>query len=67
MRTLKLKIAPPKLAFVIGTRAALVAGIGLLVSGKLSDTLRKRLGIGLVSLGALTTLPAVRILSASAK
>jgi len=64
MRTLE--ISPPKLVFVIGTRVALGAGIGLLLSSKLSSTVRSRLGIGLAAVGALTTIPAVRMLASAA-
>jgi hypothetical protein len=65
MRTLKL--TPPRLAFVIGTRAALAAGIGLLVSAKLSSKIRGKLGFGLAALGVLTTIPAVRMLATAAR
>jgi hypothetical protein len=50
-----------QLAFLISTRAALAAGIGVLVSGVLSTRLRRVLGLGLVVLGTGTTIPAVRI------
>ena len=48
----------PSFTFVMGTRAALAAGIGLLASDKLSDTRRRKIGTTLVALGAATTLPA---------
>ena len=64
MRTLEL--TPPKLFFVVGTRAALGAGVALLLSSKLSDTIRKRVGIGLSAVGALTTIPAVLMLRRAA-
>jgi hypothetical protein len=47
--------------FLIGTRAALAGGVGLLVSEKLSKRFRRMLGLGLVALGAATTFPAARI------
>ncbi|HKF41573.1 MAG TPA: hypothetical protein VKG01_00595 [Thermoanaerobaculia bacterium] len=47
-----------ELGFVIATRAALGAGIGLLLSRKLGDK-SKAVGIALVTLGALTTIPAL--------
>ena len=65
MRTLKL--TPRKLFFVVATRAALGTGIGLLLSQKLSGTVRKRLGVALAALGGLTTIPAVTMLRASAR
>ena len=64
MRTLKL--TPPKLAFIIATRAALAGGIGLLASAKLSMKARRAIGLGLVALGAITTIPALRTLAAAA-
>jgi hypothetical protein len=48
----------PSFTFVMGTRAALAAGIGLLVSDKLSDTRRRAIGTTLIALGAATTIPA---------
>jgi hypothetical protein len=48
----------PTFGFVVSTRAALGAGIGLLVADKLSATRRRALGAILVGAGALTTIPA---------
>jgi hypothetical protein len=50
---------PPAFAFIVGTRAALAAGLGLLLSQKLPDARRRALGTTLVAIGAITTLPAV--------
>jgi len=44
--------------FVVGTRALLGAGLGLLVSGRLSKRQRKTAGIVLLATGAITTIPA---------
>ena len=49
----------PSLAFVVGTRALLGAGVGLLVAGRLAAARRRTLGRTFITLGALTTLPAV--------
>jgi hypothetical protein len=49
----------PKLVFVVMTRAALGAGIGLLASAGLPKRSRQRLGASLLTIGALTTLPAL--------
>jgi hypothetical protein len=57
MRSLVLN--PPTLAFVVGTRAALAAGIALLVSEKLPAARRRAIGTALVAVGAATTVPAV--------
>jgi hypothetical protein len=49
---------PRMFAFIVGTRVALAAGIGLLVSGKLAAARRRVLGTTLVVIGAATTVPA---------
>jgi hypothetical protein len=49
---------PRTFAFIVGTRVALAAGIGLLVSGKLAAARRRVLGTTLVVIGAATTVPA---------
>ena len=46
------------LGFVVGTRAALAAGIALLVSTRLTAARRRRLGLTLIAIGAATTVPA---------
>ena len=56
MRTVLLDL--PTLGFVIGTRAALAAGIALLVSDKLGAARRRALGMTLLAIGAVTTIPA---------
>src|SRR5258706_15693979 len=48
----------PTFAFVVVTRAALAAGIGLLVSERLTTTRRRAIGAMLVAVGAATTIPA---------
>ena len=48
----------PKLMFVVATRAALGAGVALLVSNRLSKRQRKTAGGVLVATGAITTIPA---------
>jgi len=48
----------PVLGFVVGTRAALAAGIALLVSTRLTAARRRRLGLTLIAIGAATTVPA---------
>ena len=61
-----LKLTPSKLAFVVATRAALGVGIGLLASSKLPSRARRIVGLGLVGLGAITTVPALRTIAAAA-
>jgi len=48
----------PMFGFVVATRAALAAGVGLLVANKISASRRRVLGLTLVSIGAATTIPA---------
>ncbi len=57
------RLTVPEIGFVVGTRAALAAGVGLLLSSKLSKETRRRLGATLVAVGALTTVPALRLLA----
>jgi len=51
------KLTGPEIALVAGTRVALGIGIGLLISGKLSDDQRRGAGLALALVGALTTIP----------
>jgi hypothetical protein len=51
------KITLPELALVAGTRAALGAGLGLLLADRLSDDSRRAVGWTLFIVGALTTIP----------
>jgi hypothetical protein len=57
MTTLTLKF--PTFGFIVVTRAALGAGIGLLAAGRLTNQQRQRAGLALVAIGAATTVPAV--------
>jgi hypothetical protein len=49
----------PEIALIAGTRVALGAGIGLLLSEKFSDDQRRGAGWALLAVGALTTIPIV--------
>jgi hypothetical protein len=60
MRTKTLTI--PEVGFIAGTRAALAAGIALLVADRLSASSRRAVGITLVAIGAATTVPAAMML-----
>ena len=55
----RVDLSLPEFGFVVATRAALGAGIGLLASAGLCKRTRKRLGASLLTIGALTTLPAL--------
>jgi hypothetical protein len=58
MRTVTLPL--PALGFVIVTRAALAAGLGLVFADRLSPERRRVVGLALVVFGAVTTVPAAR-------
>jgi hypothetical protein len=47
----------PQFLFVVGTRAMLGTGIGLLVSGRLRRRRRRYVGIALLAAGAVATVP----------
>ena len=51
------QISIPELVAVATTRAALGAGVGLLLADRLKATHRRRTGIVLTSLGVLSTVP----------
>ena len=59
MKTLTLTL--PTFGFIVATRAALAFGAGLLVSGKLPSTKRRAIGLTLVAIGAVSTVPAIAI------
>jgi len=50
-------ISLPELALVAGTRAAIGAGVGLLLSECLTNEQRRAVGWTLLLFGALTTIP----------
>ena len=55
----------PELALIAGTRAALGAGIGLLLADRLPEGQRKAVGWTLLLIGAVTTVPlAIEVLGA---
>ena len=49
----------PEIGFIAGTRAALGAGLGLLLAGKLDRRQRNKVGWVLLTIGAVTTVPVV--------
>ena len=51
-----------ELALLAGTRGALGAGVGLLLSDKLTEEQRKNIGWTLVAVGVLTTIPLAAML-----
>ena len=57
----KRKLTTPQLGFIVVTRAFLGAGLGLLASMRLKEKQRKIIGGSLVALGAVSTIPALRM------
>jgi hypothetical protein len=51
------KVTIPEIGLIAGTRAALGAGIALLLADRLSDPQRKAIGWTLFAVGAITTIP----------
>ena len=47
----------PELAMLVGTRAALGVGLGLLLADRFPDSQRKAVGWTLLLVGAVTTVP----------
>lgn len=63
----KTTLSIPELGLIAGTRAALGAGVGLLLSDMLSREQRKAVGWTLVAVGAISTVPlAVEVIGKSA-
>jgi len=58
----KFELNVPTFGFAVATRALLGAGIGLLLSGRLSPKRSRSLGMTLLSIGAASTIPLVRAL-----
>lgn len=65
MATLTLPL--PRFEFIVATRVALGAGVGLLFADRLSAQQRRGLGLVLVAFGAATTIPAARWLRRSTR
>jgi hypothetical protein len=57
----------PELAFIAGTRGMLGAGIGLLLSGKMTESQRRSVGLTLLTVGVLTTIPAAMAIFGSGR
>jgi hypothetical protein len=53
-----LDLNPPLLGFIVGTRAALAFGVGLLVADRIPREKRRRIALTLIGIGAATTVPA---------
>ena len=53
-----LVLSPPLFGFVVGTRAALGLGLGLLLADRIPESRRRRIGLTLFGIGVATTIPA---------
>jgi len=47
----------PEVALIAGTRVALGVGVGLLLANKLNATSRRAVGVALLLIGAVSTIP----------
>ncbi|HWE38471.1 MAG TPA: hypothetical protein VG406_18000 [Isosphaeraceae bacterium] len=47
----------PEIGLIAGTRVALGAGLGLLLSDRLDDDARRAVGLTLLLVGAISTIP----------
>jgi hypothetical protein len=63
MKSFNLK--PQTFGFLVGTRAALAFGLGLLAASRIPEERRKRIGLALLGFGAATTVPAIHMLRRS--
>jgi len=55
---MNLVLNPPLLGFIVGTRAALAFGLGLLLADRIPESRRRRIALTLIGIGAATTIPA---------
>ena len=55
---MNLVLTPKLFGFIVGTRAALAFGLGLLVADRIPPSRRRTLALVLVGIGATTTIPA---------
>ena len=56
MKSLTLDL--PEFGFVVGTRVALAFGLGLLASSRIPEPERRAIGLALVGIGMIATVPA---------
>jgi hypothetical protein len=54
----RLDLSFPEFGFIVATRAALGAGLGLLLAQRLGRKQQRAVGATLVAIGAITTIPA---------
>jgi hypothetical protein len=61
----RFNLKPSAFGFLVGTRAALAFGLGLLAASRIPESRRKRIGLALLAVGAATTVPAIQLLRRS--
>ena len=57
---MKLTLTPQLLGFVVGTRAVLAFGVGLLLADRIPQPRRKAMALAMIGVGVATTFPAAR-------
>jgi hypothetical protein len=57
---MEVTLKPALLGLIIGTRAALAFGVGLLVASRIPESRRRSLALTLIGIGVATTVPLVR-------
>ena len=50
-------VSLPELALIAGTRVVLGVGIGFLIAGRLTDDQRRAVGLALLAVGVVSTIP----------
>jgi hypothetical protein len=55
-------LTPPLFGFIVGTRAALGFGLGVLLADRIPADKRRPLAFTFIGIGAATTIPAIRAL-----
>lgn len=53
----QLQVTIPELAFVAATRGLAGAGVGILASSLIKEERRKQVGLALLAIGVITTIP----------
>jgi hypothetical protein len=63
----RLDLTFPRLGFIVATRAALAAGLGMLAAGRLQRKRRRNVGIALAAIGVVSTIPALLLVRGGVK
>lgn len=57
---MEVTLRPALLGLIIGTRAALAFGVGLLVASRIPESRRRSVALTLIGIGAATTVPLMK-------